>query len=948
MFFFILFFFSSFLFSNNLPECSFYIKNSGQVQEEILYYADFQNFRFYIRKNDLVFQFIEPVEDLDKKEIKIKNLYLKFEGGNLKNVYPLNKRRGNFNFFLGKNKFIKNVPVYEKILIKDIYDEVDLIFDKNFWHFETKLKNFKKPKIIIDSSLRIKYYEKFFEVLTDFGNFKIKYPETEARVNKSEEEGQKILWGTYLGGVGYDSINSLKVDSKGNILVAGSTFLSSVPVPEGYDQTTNGFYDGYVAKISADGNEVIWGTYVGGIGFDSIYKLEIDYMDNILVGGYTSSQDFPIINGFDNSYNGGETDGFIAKISPEGSDLVLSTYFGGNNFDYILALKLSCNGNILVAGSTGSEDFSFKNGFDSTFNGGYSDGFLAKISSEGNKLLWETYIGGGGWDQIEAIAEDNDENIILGGWTSSTDIPIIGGFSKNFNGGLSDGYIGKISKDGKYLIWSSYLGGSNFDYIFALDLDRSCNIVVAGATEDLTFPSGYDLTFNGLEDGFVCKISSDGENILWGSYIGGSLDEEVRSIKLDKEDNIFFGGWTISEDFPVPNGFDTTFNGGYWDAFILKLSPDGSNLNWGSYFGGNDNESSASIDFDLYGNILIAGTTYSSNLPFSNGFDTTFNGNNEGFIVKINDPDYLEGPPVADFKYFPPNPKEGEEIQFVDLSKKYPQNWLWDFGDGNNSNLQNPKHKYLAKGIYTVNLSVSNSYGSNSISKTVEVGEVEEKPFIQWLPVATNSPGANNSIWKTDLGIINKENSLMEIDFYLYTDNQTLKITDIIPPNGSFIYEDFLSLFSYNGSAPLEIKSNNEFILTSRIYNKEEKGTYGQFINGYKLNECLKEGEEGYLSQLTENSTFRTNIGFANIGERDANISIYYYNSNGSLIGTENINLKPKKFLQLLQPLKDLNGISNIDSAYSKIKINLGDCIIVYASVIDNRTNDGTTIPIKK
>jgi len=176
-----------------------------------------------------------------------------------------------------------------------------------------------------------------------------------------------------------------------------------MPFPERYDQTLNGFYDAYITKISADGKEILWGSYIGGSDFDSIYKLEIDYLDNIVVAGYTSSKDFPVLNGFNNDYNGGDTDGFIAKISNDGSDLIWSTYFGGSNFDYIFALKLLYNGDILIAGSTGSDDFSLKNGFDTSFNGGYSDGFLAKISSNGNKLLWETYIGGNESDQIEAI-----------------------------------------------------------------------------------------------------------------------------------------------------------------------------------------------------------------------------------------------------------------------------------------------------------------------------------------------------------------------------------------------------------------------------------------------------------------------------------------------------------------------------------------------------------------
>lgn len=927
--------------------CNYYIKNIGQMDDNILYYTDFSSSRFYIRKSDFVFQFYE--------NSKIKNIYLKFEFGNLENIIPLKKQNLKFNFIKGnkENKWIKNVPVFKEILIKDIYDGVDLIFDENFWYYNiTKEKNsFDKIKISFETSEKLKFSDKSLKGTFGSTDIFIKYPEIKNKndileINKNLKKDQNILWGTYFGGIGYDKIHSLKMDLNGDILISGFTSFSSIPAPSGYDQTNNGLFDGYVAKISAEGNELLWGTFLGGEYHDYIFNLGIDYSGNIFVCGYTNSLNFPVINGLDDEYNGGDFDGFVSKLSSDGSNLLWSSYLGGSSYDYIFGMDIDFNGNVLLSGGTGSEDFPVKNGFDSNYNNGHSDGFITKISADGKNFLWGSFIGGQEWDQIESIKIDNSENIVLGGWTSSTDIPAINGYDSTYNGGLCDGYIAKISKMGTNILWSTYLGGNVFDYIFTLDLDSQGNVIVGGATEDLFFPNGYDLTFNGLEDNFVSKISADGKNLLWGSYLGGSLDEEIRVLKIDKEDNVFVGGWTISLDIPVPSGFDKSFNGGYWDAYLAKFSPDGKNLLFGTYIGGKDNESIFGIDFDSEGNIILAGWTLSSNLSFTNGFDISFNGNIDGFILKITDPSFIESSPEANFIWFPSNPKKEEEIQFIDKSKKYPDLWQWNFGDGNTSNIQNPKHKYLKEGEYDVSLNVSNSSGSNSISKKILIEKESEKKYSQWLPVSTHSSGAYGSEWRTDIGIINKENYLSNFDFYLYTDQGVLKLTDTIPSNGSSIYEDIVSQFMYSGSSAFQARSDNNFILTSRTYNKTQDGTYGQFLNGYYDYEGLSTGEGAYLSQLKENENFRTNIGLTNTGDNLANISIYFYDSPGNLLGSKTVYLEPKKFIQLLQPIKEFS--ENINSAYAKIQINSGNGILCYASVVDNKTNDGTTIPAKK
>lgn len=947
----LIFFDFHYLFGDNLIEednlkCNFYFKNIGQLRNDILYYAETNAFRVYFRKNDLIFQF--EIKD------EIKNLYLKFEDGNLENKIAIAPVKTKFNFIKGKDQknWQKNVPAYKKIIIKELYKGIDLVFDDNFWHLDLKNQNkdFKRLKIVVDSALQIKYLEKHFEFTANSKSYKIKYPSIEIskKENYKKNNEQYLLWGTFLGGTSIDKIHSLKVNESGEILVCGFSFSSDIPVPNGYDQTHNGLSDGYIAKFSSNGSDLLWATFIGGEGHDYIYSLKLDYNGNLIASGYTNSQSFPTLNGFDIDYNGGDFDGFVLKISSDGSDLLWSTYLGGKDFDGIYALDLDFEDNIIVGGSTGSEDFPTKNAFDLSFNQGYSDGFISKISSNGKNLLWSTFIGGENWDQIESIVIDNSENIIAGGWTNSLKLPLINAFDKTYNGGDTDGYIIKISKTGTNILWSTYLGGKTFDYIFSVDIDSAGNVVVGGATEDLWFPEGYDLTYNGLEDTFVSKISEDGKQLLWGTYLGGILDEEIRVVKVDCEDNVFVGGWTFSYDMPVPNGMDQTFNGGTGDSFLSKFSSDGKDLLWGTYFGGVDRDEIFAIDFDSYGNILIAGWTLSPNLPFSDGYDLSFNGNIDGFVAKISDPTLIESFPIADFTWYPENPSENEEIQFIDLSKKYPQQWQWDFGNGDFSNKKNPRYKYNQKGNYNVNLSVSNNYGTDTKTKTISISGTSEKKYSQWIPVSTHSSGANGSEWRSDIAIINKENKASDIDFYLYTSEKIYKFSDTIQANSSLIYKDIVSLFNFIGSGAMEVKADSDFILTSRIYNQTPNGTYGQFLDGYFSGQGLGEGEEGFLSQLIENQDFRTNIGFTNTGESQANITIYFYNSSGEFLGTKRVFLNPYSFYQLLQPFKDFSQGNEFNSCYAKIKVNIGDGIIGYASVIDNKTNDGTTIPIKR
>ncbi len=220
--------------------------------------------------------------------------------------------------------------------------------------------------------------------------------------------------------------------------------------------------------------------------------------------------------------------------------------------------------------------------------------------------------------------------------------------------------------------------------------------------------------------------------------------------------------------------------------------------------------------------------------------------------------------------------------------------------------------------------------------------------YSQWLAVATHAEGSGGSQWRTDVGVVNRENSPANFEFYLYTSSGILKGTASVSANGSAIYPDIVNQLKYTGSGSMEVRSDKNFVLTSRTFNQTSNGTFGQFLDGYTTAQGLKSGEEAYLGQLTENSSFRTNIAFTNTGTTSADLTVYLYNSSGTLLTSYNVSLIPREYKQELQPFKNKAGQTNMASGYAKVKVNYGSGIIGYASVVDNKTGDGTTIPLKK
>jgi hypothetical protein len=324
--------------------------------------------------------------------------------------------------------------------------------------------------------------------------------------------------------------------------------------------------------------------------------------------------------------------------------LVYSTFLGGSGDDSGLSIALDHGRRIYVTGSTNSADFPTTVGaFDPTANGG-NDVFVSKMNRAGTELAYSTYLGGSGEDGGRVgITVDSAGRAYVTGSTSSTDFPTTAGaFQTTLAGPSHDAFVAKLDRSGSALQYSTYLGGSGDDMGQNIAVDDDGRAYVtgdAGADDFPTTPGAFDTTFNGGPfDAFVTKLNRTGTALVYSTFVGGSATDRARDITLDGAGRAHITGFTSSLDFPTTSqAFDTTYNGGAFDAFVTKLNPSGSSLAYSSYIGGAGTDQAIGIDIDRDGGAHAIGQTDSADFPVTpDGLDTTFNGSQDVFVVKLN------------------------------------------------------------------------------------------------------------------------------------------------------------------------------------------------------------------------------------------------------------------------------------------------------------------------
>jgi Beta-propeller repeat len=286
----------------------------------------------------------------------------------------------------------------------------------------------------------------------------------DAFVVKVSPSGNGLIYATYIGGRGDDRAAAIAVDSSGEAYVTGATNSSNFPVGAAVRATLGGSKSAFVLKLNAVGNTLLFSTYLGGTTYDVGTAIALDATGNAYVAGDTQSADFPVIGGLQ-SVIGGGFDAFVTKLNSNGA-YVFSTFLGGAANEHTGGIAVDASGSAYVAGGTYSTNFPLAGAIQTTNHGG-QDAFIAKLSVGGASLVYSTYLGGSGTirpEEANGIAVDAGGNAYVAGVANSADFPVTAGaLQVNFKG-VSDAFVTKINAAGTAWVYSTYLGGTDFDW----------------------------------------------------------------------------------------------------------------------------------------------------------------------------------------------------------------------------------------------------------------------------------------------------------------------------------------------------------------------------------------------------------------------------------------------------------------------------------------------------
>jgi DNA-binding MarR family transcriptional regulator len=549
--------------------------------------------------------------------VSYKRMVLKQEFVGANEVKPLGREKLSWysNFFYGNisSNWRTSVPNYREVYYENIYDNIDLRYYSN--------KNGLKYDFIVHPGGVPK-------------DIKLKIDGATGLINKNEKN-LKIK--TEVGEI-VDSNLLIYQKNRNELNYINGRF-------EILNSSTYGFrlLEDYDKSVDLIIDPLIFSTFIGGELSEYGWGIDVDSNKNAYITGVTNSMNFPNTTGsYDNSSNK-FPDTFILKLNPNGSDLIYSTFIGGNNSEFGEEVKVDLDFNVYLTGRTNSTDFPINyNAYDSIQNGDF-DVFALKLNSTGSSIIYSTFIGGKNYDHGLDIAIDSNNNLYITGLTESYDFPNTpSSFDASHNGGVVDIFIIKLNATGSSISYSTYFGGGNYEIGRGISVDILGNVYVAGWTNSSNFTTStnaYDTTYNGGDswgDIFILKFNSNGSSLIYSTYIGGSDDEFADEIEVDSNYNAIIGGETWSSNFPTTQGAYDRIHSGSGDIIIAKINPNGTALLYSTFIGGGNRDTCQGIALDLYDNVYVTGETQSPNFPTTNdAFDKLYNGTPDAFLSII-------------------------------------------------------------------------------------------------------------------------------------------------------------------------------------------------------------------------------------------------------------------------------------------------------------------------
>jgi len=601
----------------SFAEREVFINNEGQLIDvngkqlnEVFCFFKGKDFEVYFQKNKISYV-LKKANFSDGKSGTLNKLKPNFSVQNYRvdlEFIDCNNPTISFNKPLNINQRYLNQSVgelyikdgHQEILYKNIYEGIDL----RFYFKNEQLK-----------------YDFIVHQNGDYKDIKMKYVGAESIISESS----KIIVQTPIGNLEeiipeiYQHTTSTKKIVKGKYVLSNNEVSFEI---ENFNSRQ---------KLIIDP----WATFIGGVDIEEAYSTFIDNEKNTYVSGYTGSVNFPVTVGVLQTVKQGLYDAFLTKLDTTGN-VIWSTLYGGVGDEYGYEVLVDTDDNPYLIGYTNGNDLfvSSSGVFQSVSNGSY-DSFILKLDSAGN-FIWATYFGGSGGEFTLSADIDNNNNIIIGGFTSSIDMPTINSFQGTMGGAL-DAFVAKFNTSGN-LTWSTYCGGSNSEDVHVLKTDAQNNIIISGETYSSDFPTSagaFQSINNGNLDVFLAKYDALG-NRIFSTYFGGTVAEDANGITTDILNNIYLVGYSASNDFPlIGSSVYQNIKDLGKDAFIVKFSPLGQPLA-STFIGGDGDDFFTSAEISSTGSLYVAGYTNSTNMPIvGTPYQNVNNGLSDGVYYKL-------------------------------------------------------------------------------------------------------------------------------------------------------------------------------------------------------------------------------------------------------------------------------------------------------------------------
>lgn len=951
-----------------------FIENKGQWHSEVLFKAKIATGNMWIQQHKFVFHIQNYAEtkmthlgnDKARKfENKQQVVHFNFVGSNkITKIERFGKTKSYYNYFLGNDssKWASGVHGYSEALLYDLYDHIHLklIEEGEQLKYEFHVKPNTDPhKIKIDVVGQDKMFiDKHgnLNIETKAGNFQELNPiayqikngkiidvACEFSLNNNQLSFQlgnydktveliidpTLIFATYSGSITDNFGMTATYGYNGKAFSGGTIYGNSYPTPDNaaFDITSNftipqnpyyGITDVFISNYSADGTTMNWTSFLGGgdtlDGTETVHSLICDANNNVYLFGATSSNDFPIVNGFQTTHAGGTansnfyyngvyyksngTDIYVAKLSADGHQLLGSTYMGGTDNDGINykttsgnyssfasydsltnnygdqfrgEVMLDENGNCLVASCTRSTDFPILNAVQPSL-GGKQDGIVFKLSPDLSTLIWSSYYGGSNNDACYSVKIDSSYNVVVGGGTSSSDlIGTTGGWQSSYNGGKTDGFVFKLTPNGQTLTQATYVGTSNLDQVFFIEIDRNDKIFVLGQSAGGAFPVVNAAYSNPGSSQFIAKLDENLTTVENATVFGNGspqINISPSAFLVDICGNMYVSGWgaNILQASPIsgmpitsdafqsspPNGFD---------FYLFVLRRGFSDILYGSYIGGNqanEHVDGGTSRFDKNGIVyqsVCGGCGGFSDFPTTSGAHSQSNlsSNCNNLLFKFD----FNLIPNAEFTVDQNIGCAEFEVTFDNFSSDS-DSYLWDFGNGDTSTVVfNPTLVYDTPGTYQINLYVTDSVClltdsaqititvTDSIELSVSPDQILCVP-VQTTFTATTNGTATDFIWSdepTFTNVLGTDSILTitpnsEITYYVQASNSGCSKVDSVHVSfiGSSIHINGNDTLCLGESTSLTVVNENPSVNFTYTWSPANIITNGQNTNQVQAN----------------------------------------------------------------------------------------------------------------